>query len=112
MHFSVRLVGGTQPNEGRVQVYYNGWKSVCGDEWDFPDARVTCRQLGYSDALLVRPFFGPRGRQEVTVLNNIRCLGEEVSLKYCASDFGNLECPLNDVASVVCTGKNGLWYYM
>ena len=45
---TVRLIGGLIPQEGTVQVCMNGmWSSVCDWSWDYKDAFVVCRQLGY-----------------------------------------------------------------
>ena len=45
---TVRLIGGLIPEEGTVEVCVNAvWSSVCDSSWDYKDAFVVCRQLGY-----------------------------------------------------------------
>ena len=47
----VRLLEGATRLEGRVEICKNNaWGTVCDNGWDTVDARVVCRQLGYSVA--------------------------------------------------------------
>ncbi len=42
-------MNGTIPTEGRVEICRNNsYGTICDDQWDVLDARVACRQLGYS----------------------------------------------------------------
>ena len=45
----IRLQGGTHKYEGRVEICHNNiWGTACDDSWSTSDARVVCRQLGFS----------------------------------------------------------------
>lgn len=45
----VRLLGGSNAYEGRVEVFHGGiWGSICDDHWGGHEAQVVCGMLGYS----------------------------------------------------------------
>ena len=46
----VRLLEGNSPLEGRVEVCKDSnWNGICDAGWNDADARIICRQLGFSD---------------------------------------------------------------
>ena len=45
----IRLRGGVNDTEGRVEICYNStWGTVCDNMWGAINAGVACRQLGFS----------------------------------------------------------------
>lgn len=48
----VRLTGGVYASDGVIEVYCNGWRSVCNQQMWFGEreASTVCRQLGYTEA--------------------------------------------------------------
>ena len=101
---AVRLVGSTEPNRGRVEVYHNGeWGTVCDDKWDINDAKVVCRQLGYSGvaAVLGTATFG-RGEGPIH-FDELKCIGTEQHLIDCFHPgVGIHDCSHFEDAGVVC----------
>jgi hypothetical protein len=91
---------------GIVQVYHNGqWGTVCHDGWYMEEAKVACRQLGFTKA--VGYWHLGRGTGKVW-LNGMGCTGTETSLESCShSAWGGVSsaCRTNQYdAGVVCSG--------
>lgn len=99
----LRLIGGTQAYEGRVEVCRdNVWGTVCDDFWDTNDASVACRQAGYSrfGAIPRLAAFYGQGRGSI-YLDDVMCNGTEQRLTDCrASSTHN--CVHGEDAGVTC----------
>ena len=104
---AIRLVNGTNATEGTVEVCIGGrYGTVCDDHWDELDARVVCRQLGYSGGAvpLKQAFFGSSPSRPIH-LDNVRCNGSESSLLNCtANEVGMNNCDHSEDAGVRCNG--------
>ena len=49
LEWKSRLVNGSTPNEGRLEICYNNtWRTICENHWTDAYAEIACRQLGYS----------------------------------------------------------------
>lgn len=89
--------------EGHVEVYINGaWGTVCSSSFDFREATVICRQLGYSRAVRYyrRAHYG-RGTVSI-LLNKLWCKGDEEQLTHCRYFPVDWRCSHHRDASVVC----------
>ena len=106
----VRLVGGSNGTEGRVEVAFNGeWGTVCDDGWDINDAKVICTMLGHSYAIAAtsRAHFG-QGNGTIW-LDNVQCDGSETSIDSCNHDgWTEHNCFHNEDAGVICSGWFGV----
>ena len=101
----LRLVGGAEAHEGRVEIYHESqWGTVCDDNWRIVDARVACRQLGYSDANSAprQARFG-EGVDPIW-MDEVQCEGTETTLADCPFyGWGVHNCRHSEDASAVCT---------
>uniref|UniRef100_A0A6Q2X3N2 Lysyl oxidase homolog n=1 Tax=Esox lucius TaxID=8010 RepID=A0A6Q2X3N2_ESOLU len=116
----LRLSGGRNPYEGRVEVLAerNGslvWGTVCSDGWSTMEAMVTCRQLGLgfgtlkcdiNHSLIVVIFGICSVLADPVVMSGVRCSGTEISLSHCLHHGDHLTCPKGggrNAAGVSCS---------
>ena len=103
----VRLVGGSGPHEGRVEVFHNGaWGTLCDDGWDLQDAMVVCHQQGYGTAVgaLGHAYFG-EGSGPIWY-DKVHCSGSEANLTQCAHyGLGVHNCRHWQDAGVICASE-------
>ena len=120
----MRLAGGRVENEGRVEICVNRrWSTICsnsfwGFHWDSEEARVTCRQLGFSRmqpnmfliSLFPPIFFAdsvprPQYGGGSGLIKTYSCNGDEDYLWKCNSNQGSFNlilCNHDDDAGVLC----------
>ncbi|XP_019486571.1 PREDICTED: macrophage scavenger receptor types I and II [Hipposideros armiger] len=102
---TVRLVGGSGPHEGRVEIFHDGqWGTVCDDHWELRGGLVICRSLGFQGVRNVhkRANFG-QGTGPIW-LDEVFCLGRESSIEECKiNQWGARTCLHSEDAGVTCT---------
>lgn len=111
----IRLTGPPySEGAGIVSVFINRqWGRMCDHSWDYWDARVVCRELGYPDAdasTCCGWYFGKGSGPPL--FDYVSCTGKENSLFHCRhSGKTEASCNKRDSAGVICKldkpyGKN------
>lgn len=109
VNFQIRLVGGNNHGEGRVEIKINGiWGTICDDNWNLQNAQVVCRQLGFDKAMEALPNaqFGPGSDNMPILLDDVICYGNELSLSQCLfPPIGQHNCQHYEDVGVRCYCK-------
>ena len=105
----LRLVGGNSESDGRLEIFFNGeWSTICHDGWNSNNARVACRQLGFSDGIAITSAYNAyysSGSGRIG-MNWVKCTGREDQLINCAFDgWFPSGCFHYEDVGVVCSSK-------
>ena len=106
---AVRLVDGSSPWQGRLEIYLNGeWGTVCRDYWNLNNARVVCRQLGMGSPVSTINYDFTGTPPDPIWLDDVRCSGNEAILSECPSrGIGVHNCGHHEDVGLEC--EHGLW---
>ena len=96
---AICLSGGRDRFSGNV--CFEG-KPVCHNGWDFSDANVICKSLGFSGAanFTTGGVFG--AATSYFLLTGVQCRGFEADIRECPHEAGGQGCDTASVAGVIC----------
>ncbi|XP_066252034.1 uncharacterized protein [Euwallacea similis] len=107
--YRVKLAGGHQPHEGRIEVtVFEKTGYICDDQFEITDANVLCKELGFPlGALEVKgnSHYAKHLKENHTLymMDDIECFGNETSIMQCNfAGWGIHNCADNEIAGVVC----------
>lgn len=104
---ALRLVGGPNEAEGRLEVYHSSvWGTVCDDAFGHVDAGVACRTLGlgFTNGITLGNQYGS-GTGQIW-LDDLQCTGQESSLFNCPHPgWGIQNCGHSEDVSIRCNNE-------
>ena len=102
----LRIEDGPSDNEGRLEIFHDGeWGAVCDDFFSNVDAKVSCKQLGYTGGRSLRGNWpAPRGMS--IWLDDVGCTGSESRLDACPHPgWGQHNCAAREAVGVRCSSS-------
>ncbi|XP_041368790.1 deleted in malignant brain tumors 1 protein-like [Gigantopelta aegis] len=111
--FSWALDGGNNYTGGIVITYMGMEGRVCPDSWDYLDARVACRELGYANGTIYLHYHNTQRNSKGPLwTSNINCTGNEKRLNDCKMDpLGEVTtCSSQHTAGLLCFNKEDVYY--
>jgi hypothetical protein len=105
MSDTIRLVGGANAEEGRVEVFVDGqWGTVCDDYFTTVDAGVVCFQLGFSREGALAFSHATYGQGTVRIgMDDVGCGGTETTLQTCTYiNYAGHNCQHSEDVRVRC----------
>merc|ERR1719309_955680 len=94
------LVGG--PDKFSGNVYFEG-RPICDVEWDFADAFVACKHLGFGPALNVTKGGAFGNCLDYFAMYSVNCKGNETAINQCSHNWDSGTCKHTQVAGAICT---------
>lgn len=103
----IRLAGGNQSNEGRIEMEVFGkWGVICDDQFGMEEATVICKELGFTLGAIdfrLHSFYGKSSMNGNFLMDELQCLGNESSITECYfNGWGVHDCQPEEEAGVVC----------
>lgn len=98
---------------GRLESYAGAKHlPICNKNFDLAAALVACKQMGYEtgDIFDDQKNKFKLNKDDTSVkfaASDLKCKGEETSLKDCAATTNNIECTHDNDVVITCTGKKG-----
>ncbi|XP_045183524.2 deleted in malignant brain tumors 1 protein-like [Mercenaria mercenaria] len=98
----IRLVNGTGPFGGRVEISINGiWGTVCDDSFDMNDAAVMCRMMNLKASAFVTGAWFGQGLGPIFA-QEFECRGYETHLRDCPF-VSNVQCTNERDVGIICS---------
>ncbi|XP_069753728.1 scavenger receptor cysteine-rich type 1 protein M130-like isoform X8 [Narcine bancroftii] len=104
-YMAIRLVNGTNPCQGRLEVFHNNiWGTVCSDSFNMVNAKVVCMQLncGSATKVNINAAFG-EGSGPIW-FDEVKCRLDDTLLWQCpSSPWGQHNCNHREDVGVTCS---------
>ena len=104
---SLKLVGGTAPHNGRLEISYKGrYGTICDDGFESVDGKVACHQLGFAGLHSLNSTTHYEEGIGQIWLESLHCQPTDLFLANCTHiGWGNNDCHHGEDIALQCNGE-------